>query len=209
MTAATATRDRWVVCADYASGPFTQAAAERQMAVVQDGPRLCRLPHHIVVSVSQPKPSAPPVRTLADLRAEWDAPFLAGPSDEAANTARSRLTRDLAAAILAADLFDRERMEPTRVGGMQITGAGWSKERADLADAAAERGSPEWIAALSTHEHATLTSDGKSAIRTAWCTCANDDVYADQWIRYEHWTERGCEAHGFVHSECRRLLQTG
>ena len=153
--------------------------------------------------------------TLADLRAEWDAPFLADPSDQAANAARSQLTRDLAAAILAADLFDRERMERTRVGPMQISTAGWSKERADLADAAAERGSQAWIAALGTHEHATLTSDGRAADRKNWCRCAvtglqqDDGIPAGEWARYEHWTERGCEAHGFVHSECRQLLQTG
>ena len=148
-------------------------------------------------------------RTLDSLRAEWDAPFLADPRDETANAARASLTRELAAAILAADLFDIERMERTRVGHMQIAGAGWSKERGEQADATAEPGSPEWTAALGTHEHATLTSDGKSAIRDAWCTCANDDVCAGQWVRYEQWTERGCERHGYVHSECRRLLQAG
>lgn len=148
-------------------------------------------------------------RTLADLRADWDAPFLADPRDETANAARTQLTRDLAAGILAADLFDRDRMERTRVGNMQIAGAGWTKERGDHADATAEPGSPAWIAALGTHEHATLTDDGKSAIRDAWCTCANDDVYADQWVRYEYWTEQGMERHGYVHSDCRRLLQVG
>jgi hypothetical protein len=148
-------------------------------------------------------------RTLADLRAEWDAPFLADPRDETANAARTRLTRDLAAAILAADLYDRDRMERTRVGDMQIAGAGWSKERGDQADATAGRGTPEWAAALGIHEHATLTSDGGAAIREQWCTCPNDDVAAEQWVRYEYWTERGCEAHGFVHAACRKLLQTG
>ena len=143
-----------------------------------------------------------PTRTLDSLRAEWDAPFLADPRDETANAARGQLTRDLAAAILSAKLM-------THAGGMTIHGAGWSRERGDHADATAEPGTEAWIAALGTHEHATLTSDGHAAIRDAWCTCANDDVYADQWVRYEYWTAKGMERHGYVHATCRKLLQAG
>jgi hypothetical protein len=147
------------------------------------------------------------IRTLADIRAEWDAPFLAGPSDAAAMAARSQLTRDLAAAILAAGILDREHATRTQVGDLVITSAGWSRERGDLAAAKAEPGTPEWIAALGAHDHATLTSDGRGANREQWCCCSEPPF--SEWVRYEHWTERGREAHGFVHSECRRLLQSG
>jgi hypothetical protein len=145
-------------------------------------------------------------RTLTGLRAEWDKPFLADPGDAKANAAWSTLTRELAAAILAADLHDGTGR--TRVGDMFITRAGWSKERAAAAAAVAKLGTPEWMAALGTHENVTLTSDGQGAVCTGWCQCGGEPRAAE-WIRYEYWTAVGCEAHGFVHSECRRLLQTG
>ena len=146
-------------------------------------------------------------RPLAELRAEWDAPFTADPRDDTATASRTNLTRELAAAILAADLYDPVRGERTQVGGLFISGAGWSRERAAAADAAAAPGTPEWITALGTHEHATLTSDGRTANRARWCLCGEPD--AAEWVRYEHWTARGCEAHGYVHRGCRRLLQAG
>jgi hypothetical protein len=141
-------------------------------------------------------------RTLEDLRAEWDKPHLADPNDTAANGARTLLTRELAAAILAADLG-------ATAGGMTVDTGGWSKERADAARAAGPAGSEEWRAALGAFEHATLTADGQPANRGAWCTCPNDDVAAADWIRYEVWVPAGCERHGFVHATCRKLLQTG
>lgn len=143
-----------------------------------------------------------PSAELARLHAAWSAPFLADPRDEAASAARSAQTREVARLLLAAPLR-------TEVGGLTVFTAGWSKERADQAYAAGDAGSPAWFAALGDHEHATLTSDGGAADRQRWCQCPNDDVFADQWVRYEHWTERGMERHGFVHSECRRLLQAG
>ena len=148
-------------------------------------------------------------RTLDDLASEWRAPFLADPRDETAMAGRGRLTRELAAAILADKGGDANGR--TRVGDLQIATAGWSKERGAHADSVADSATdPQaWIAALGVHEHATLTGDGQGANRAAWCDCPNDDVHADQWTRYEHWTARGVEAHGFVHSECRRLLQVG
>jgi hypothetical protein len=146
-------------------------------------------------------------RTLAELRAEWDAPFTADPRDDTASAGRTSLTRDLAAAILAADLYDPVRGDRTQVGDLFINSGGWSREPAAAADAAAAAGTPEWIAALGPHEHATLTSDGGSANRAQWCRCGDPDVL--EWVRYEHWTASGCEAHGYVHRECRRLLQVG
>ena len=83
------------------------------------------------------------------------------------------------------------------------------RERGQQADAAGAPGSPEWIAALGVHEHATLTGDGHGAIREAWCTCAGGNVDVAEWVRYEYWTAAGMERHGFVHATCRRLLQAG
>jgi hypothetical protein len=131
----------------------------------------------------------------------WSAPFLADPSDEAANAARAAQTRQLAAAILAAPVG-------AKVGAMTLVTAGWSRERGDQADAVAGPGSEAWITALGAHEHATLTADGKSANRQAWCECPGLNDF-ENWVRYEGWTARGCEAHGFVCGTCRRLAQTG
>src|SRR5450755_3099990 len=108
--------------------------------------------------------------TATELRAEWDEPFLADPRDEAANAARGDLTRALAAATLAARVG-------TAVGGMTVVGAGWSRERGDYADSVAEVGSDAW-------KDATLTSDGRGAIRDAWCECPAPGG----WVRYEGWT---------------------
>jgi hypothetical protein len=142
--------------------------------------------------------------TLTELYNQWDTPFTGDPGDAAAAAARAGLTRRLAAAILAAGLHDATGAR-TRAGAMRIADAGWSGERS----AAAAAGSPGWRAALGTYEHATLTSDGQEADCGKWCTCPNDDVFADQWIRYEFWTALGLEKHGYVHSACRQLLQAG
>lgn len=132
--------------------------------------------------------------------AAWNQPFLADPSDAAASAARTTQTRHLAAAILAAKVA-------TRIADrLTIVTAGWSKQRGDEADAAAPVGSNEWIAKLGAHQHATLTYDGKAANRDAWCRCPEDP---ETWIRYEQWTARGVEAHGYVCRECRALTQTG
>lgn len=81
---------------------------------------------------------------------------------------------------------------------------GWPKEAGARADAAGEAGSPEWYEALGRHETATLTSDGRGAIVEGWCSCG-----AHGQARYERWSARGREAHGFVCSSCRFLTQTG
>lgn len=153
-------------------------------------------------------------RTLADLRAEWDSPFLADPSDKTASAARHQLTSELAAAILSAGLLDAVRRERTRVGDLWLVTAGWSRETSDRASAAGEPGSAGWYAALGRHEHALLTGDGRGANRDRWCLCATegpepDGIPAEEWVRYEYWTAEGRERHGFVHGVCRRLLQAG
>lgn len=146
-------------------------------------------------------PTLAPSAKLAAAYAAWSEPFLADPSDEAACAASAAQTREVAGLLLAAPLR-------TEVGGMIIYTGGWSRERADKADAAGEPGSPEWIAALGDHEHATLTGDGRAANRTRWCECEPQPA-GETWIRYEHWTERGMDRHGFVCPSCRRLTQTG
>ena len=148
-------------------------------------------------------PAAP---TLDDLLRQWNAPFTADPFDEHAWDGRKQLTRDLAAAILAAPLGDENGR--TRVGGLQIATAGWTQARGDYANSVASSVTDpqKWIAALGTHEHATLTADGQGANRASWCWCAGGPA---EWVRYEYWTAEGREGHGFVCAECRRLVQTG
>jgi hypothetical protein len=186
----------WVLCYNFAAGPFTAAAAARRLLTHERS--TCTHAHEVVTSATRPVTAA----ERDTMRANWDAPFLADPDDEEANAERSTLTLDLADAILAAPLR-------ARIGEMTVDTGGWSKERADVARAAGPAGSPEWFAALGHHEHATLTADGKPAVRDAWCTCPNDDVAAADWIRYEVWEAAGCTRHGFVHAGCRKLLQTG
>lgn len=138
---------------------------------------------------------------LTGLREAWDEPFLADPRDEQANEARGEQTRELAAAILSVPLM-------TGAGGMTIVSAGWSKERGEYAGAVADPAvdSAAWIAALGPHEDAVLTSDGRPAVRTGWCADPGDPA---TWVRYEGWSARGCEAHGYVCADCRKLTQTG
>lgn len=143
----------------------------------------------------------PPAAELAAAHAAWSEPFLSDPRDEAANTARTVQTREVARLLLAAPLR-------TEVGGLTVFTAGWSRERGDAADAAGPAGTPEWYAALGDHEHATLTSDGGAADRTRWCEC-RPQPRGETWARYEHWTEQGLERHGYVCPACRRLTQTG
>ena len=142
-----------------------------------------------------------PSAELATAFAAWSEPFLADPRDEAASAARTVQTREVARLMLAAPLR-------TEVGGLVAETAGWSRERAAEADAAGEAGSPEWFAALGDHEHVTLTGDGRAANRSRWCEC-RPQPRIEAWVRYEHWTERGRDRHGFVCPSCRSLTQTG
>jgi hypothetical protein len=93
-------------------------------------------------------------------------------------------------------------------GPLTKSGGGWSREAGERADAAGEPGSEAWWAALGPHEHATLTQDGGPAEPSAWCS---HKTPADAWVRYERWSPRGCEAHGYVcpREDCRRLVQSG
>ena len=59
---------------------------------------------------------------------------------------------------------------------------------------------------LGTPEEIVLTGDGR-AYWSAWCKCPA--VADDHWTRYERWTVQGRTAHGFAHTVCRGILQTG
>jgi len=52
----TTTKDHWVVCADYAAGPFTRAGADGLIASLgrATDPRLCHNLHAIVRQAAQP-----------------------------------------------------------------------------------------------------------------------------------------------------------
>lgn len=53
-----------------------------------------------------------------------------------------------------------------------------------------------------------LTADGRGVDLTGWCT--HKDVSDAGWVRYEKWEHGvGHRGHGYVHSACRKLLQTG
>jgi hypothetical protein len=74
----TATRDRWIVCQEYAAGPFTEAAAGGMLAQIQAGqaqgdPRTCRYPHDIVISRSKPETAADRARGLSEREPPEDA----------------------------------------------------------------------------------------------------------------------------------------
>lgn len=142
-------------------------------------------------------PTIPASAELAEARKVWDTP-----APESLIT-WGRIIRDteaLAAMILAAPLR-------TDVAGLVIVAGSWSREAGDLADATATIGSPEWEAALGAHEEVTMTEDGRSAIRNAWCQ--HSDAEGHDWVRYEGWTAEGRMAHGYVCAECRKLTQAG
>lgn len=107
--------------------------------------------------------------------------------------------------ILAAKL--NETIET--VNGPLIKAYGsWSTDALQRADAAGEPASPEWQEALGPSEATVLTGDGQDARTSAWC---GHKPPADTWVRYERWSPRGMEAHGYVCPDinCRQLVQSG
>ena len=95
-------------------------------------------------------------------------------------------------------------------GPLVKTSGGWSKETTDRANVIADTTTePEaWQTALGPHEHAELTTDGRSAHLDTWCTCPNPSPL-EAWIRYEHWTTTGRAGHGYLCPTCRMITQTG
>jgi hypothetical protein len=204
MVATVKTADRWVVCPDYAAGPYTPAAVERKLGQCEQSncPHTGR--HQIVISAQKPVT----LTELHTLYANWSEPFLADPGDVHACDQRSADTAELAAAILE---VGARSTAPIALGSpdggfMILNGGGWSKETGDTADKAGRRGSAEWRAALGPYEDTTLTADGKGAIRDAWCRCGTG---AEGWVQYQAWTVQGVDAHGFVCGTCRKITQTG
>ena len=191
----TARKTSWIVCDDFAAGPYTAQRAAKLLGTYRAE---CANDHRVVVAAVRPATLA----DLRDLRDDWDAPYDADPGDELAASQRGALTAELAQAILRAPLG-------ARLGGLTIAGGSWSKETADAADLVAAPGTPEWRAALGARSHATLTGDGGCATREGFfCRCAEQPA-ADTWVRYEAWTAQGRDAHGFVCPSCRRITQTG
>ena len=194
----------WVVCDDYAAGPYTPGRAQGLLDSITTGRDLatgcCTLEHRVTVSGFKPTTGS----ELARLRRDHQAAALAsdpfaGPDEELAALLAERV-----AAIMTADLG-------TSDGELAVAETGWTREAGDRADAAADKGSPAWIVALGAHETVTLTSDGGAAEPSRWCRCpASQALGADTWVRYERWTaDGGNDAHGLVCAACRRLLQSG
>lgn len=83
----------------------------------------------------------------------------------------------------------------------------WSAEtarRAEGIDPSVDRAA--WRAAMGSHEEATLTADGRMVDRSRWCRCEGETPTP---VRYEFWTTRGREAHGWACASCRGITQTG
>lgn len=204
MTAtATRTADQWVICQDYAAGPFVPDAVDQVIAKYDRSGCPHKGHHRVIVSAQKPVTLA----KLQTMYANWSQPFLADPSDKHADAERAADTADLAAAILEVGAREPQIVHLYGFDGpMVLNGGGWSKETADAADAAAPVGIAEWKAALGPYEHVTLTADGQGAIRDTWCECGTG---AEDWVRYEGWTVQGMVAHGFVCGTCRKITQTG
>lgn len=106
------------------------------------------------------------------------------------------------AQIMARDLGDK-------YNDMVVSGRSWTKERGD---AARETVGPDadwaaWQAALGVPSELLLTGDAGTYDRDGgWCRC---EAGHDEWVRFQRWSERGLEGHGFLHAGCRRLLQSG
>lgn len=61
--------------------------------------------------------------------------------------------------------------------------------------------------ALGPAREAMLTSDGRPR-GNSFCQCA-DAPAASTWFRYERYSARGREAHGYGCTKCRGITQTG
>lgn len=193
----------WVICDDYAAGPYTPERAQGLLDSITAGRHLasgcCKLEHRVTVSGFAPTTGS----ELARLRRDHQAAVLAsdpfaGP-DEELDAARD----ELVAAIMAAPLGTADGT------GLIVAEAGWSRQAGDRADAAAPKGSPAWIVALGAHERVTLTGDGKAVEPSRWCRCT-PEADAGTWVRYERWTAPGDKGgHGFVCAACRLLVQSG
>jgi hypothetical protein len=206
MTATkTVTANQWVVCDDYAAGPFTPDAVGQVLAKYERSICPNKGQHQIVTSDRKPVT----VAKLRTMYTAWSEPYDGDPDDDRAYAERAAQTRELAAALLAVGARTHGMITLCGVDGeLTVNTGGWSKDAADRADAAAEAGSESWRAALGPYEHATLTDGGGAAITDAWCRCLGREDVVD-WVRYEQWTVEGRVGHGFVCPDCRKLVQVG
>jgi hypothetical protein len=72
------TRNRWVVCEEYATGPFGETAAANRLAQIQADQaqgdrRTCPYPHVIVISEAKPVTAADRARELREREDRQDA----------------------------------------------------------------------------------------------------------------------------------------
>lgn len=86
-------------------------------------------------------------------------------------------------------------------------GGTWSREAAARAEPVRDQGIDAYCAALGAHTTAELSADGRLPYLSAWCKCLT--VRPTDWVRYERYSERGREGHGYVHAACRYIVQTG
>ncbi len=191
----------WVVCDDYAAGPYTpeRAARERDARDADTGRGACTLPHRLAVEGFRPATTA---ELTTARRTHQDAALAANPFTGAGEDEFAAALADRADTIMRAPLG-------TSDGELTVAQTGWTREAGDRADAAAETGSTAWVAALGAYERVTLTSDGRPVETGTWCRCQPEPDPAG-WVRYERWTAAGNQdAHGFACPSCRHLVQSG
>lgn len=95
---------------------------------------------------------------------------------------------------------------------MIVSNRSWSRKASEAALAAAKDGTPykEYEELLGRPAEIVLTGDAGPYFQGGWCLCESGTAYTDGgWIRFERWTGKGREAHGFIHDKCRKLLQAG
>lgn len=71
-------RNRWVVCEEYAAGPFGEAAAANRLDEIQTGQaqgdrRMCPYPHTVVISEAKPLTAADRAREARESEYRQDA----------------------------------------------------------------------------------------------------------------------------------------
>lgn len=94
------------------------------------------------------------------------------------------------------------------VRGLVVVGRTWDKEAGARAETLVNPTFEEYTEALGTAKEATLMSTGGGHPNThEWCNCHGGS--SAHWVRYERWSERGQEAHGYVCPNCWKLTQTG
>lgn len=94
--------------------------------------------------------------------------------------------------------------------GLIVAHRAWTVEQGDVAEAAVgpDCTFEEYDQALGTPAEVLLTGDGHGYNNRGWCGCGNN-FPAAQITRFERWTSLGRVAHGWLHTVCRKLYQSG